>query len=150
MSRRQERRLELILGLTIIAALSSLAGARAAASSTAIILGQDAGGSGLDLNVASLLVAVAALVTGAVGYLRLRTERPKIVAEVASLDEERRRSNEARLQAALDAAWEEAERLRQARDRLRSELEGALSRIAELERREDELEARIRELESHS
>lgn len=142
-TRRDRRRLELVAGLLLTVVIARLAGDRALAAP--LLLGQvaptqDTGGGGLDLNVASLIVAFGTLVAGGVGYLRLRSERPKIVAEVAAL-------NEDRLRDALDDAWKEAERLRQARDRYRGELDTALRRIAALERREDELERRIAELE---
>lgn len=70
-------------------------------------------------NLAALIVAVGTAAAGAVAYLRLRTERPKVVEEVAGLAE-------GRLRAELATAWEAVDRLR---------------------RREEELEARVEELE---
>jgi hypothetical protein len=133
MTDRLHRQLEGLAVLALIVATSSTPFANATPLELAA---QSPAEASVDLDLAALLLAGAGIITGIVGWARLRAERPKIVAEIAS-------SNEERLQKALDAAWEEAERLRAIRIRERDELTAALARIAELEAREDELEHEV-------
>lgn len=58
----------------------------------------------IDLDVAAILVAVAGILTGIVGYRRLKVDRTKIVAEVSDIQQ-------AKLERALRAAWEQSDRL---------------------------------------
>lgn len=138
---RRRRAIADVVGLVVAILVSAGATALAQAPN-----GGAGGGTSIDLNVATLVVALGTLGAGLVGWQRLRSERPKIVAEIAKLDEEREKNREERLQAALDAAWEEADRLRQARDRYRAELTDAHERLERLERRERELEDEVANL----
>lgn len=93
-----------------------------------------AGSVNVDLNVAALVVALGTLITGVIAYLRLRSERPKIVQEVGKLAEDR-------LRGALESSWQEVDRCRariatlEERDSRRAERESWLeTRVDVLER----------------
>lgn len=73
----------------------------------------------IDLDVAAILVAVAGILTGVVGYRRLRVDRTKIVAEVADLSQQR-------LERALKASWEANDRLEADVAELRQDLDRAI------------------------
>lgn len=84
----------------------------------------------VDLNVAAIATAAATLGLGAIAYVRLKAERPKIVAEIGEVTERR-------LKSALESAWEQV-------DRLEAELARATRREEWLEQRVDELERALR------
>lgn len=97
-----------------------------------------AAGVNVDLNIAALTLAAGTLLAGIVAYLRLRTERPKIVAEVGKLNEERDAKLEERLRTALQSAWDNV-------DRCNDEIKGLRERERELEDRVEILERVIRD-----
>lgn len=119
------------LALAIIGALA--AGDTSAASPLFLGAGESVS---VNLDVAALVLAGGTLAAGVAAWKRLRLDRPKIVEEVAAL-------HEGRLRAALDAAWAEADRLRQARDRYVADLGRCHDRIDVLERRESDLEGQL-------
>jgi predicted nuclease with TOPRIM domain len=128
MTRRLRRLLDLlglVVALAAAALVSDVAQARAGVPLAA--------GVNVDLNVASLIVAGSTALAGVLGYVRLRTERPKIVAEVGKLHEERDKLLEERLRTALQAAWDDVDR--------------AHDEIGKLRKRERELEDRVADLE---
>lgn len=102
-------------------------------------------GVNVDLNIASLIVATSTALAGALGYLRLRSERPKIVAEVGKINEERDALLEERLRTALRAAWDDVDRCNAEIGKLRSREAELQAHGDELERRVDELERRLRD-----
>lgn len=78
----------------------------------------------INLDVAAFMAALAGIVAGSVGYWRLKADRPKIVAEVADIQQ-------LRLERALKAAWDNSERLDEEVKELRAkgcELEARLER----------------------
>lgn len=95
-------------------------------------------GVNVDLNVASLVVACSTALAGVLGFLRLKSERPKIVAEVGKINEERDAVLEERLRTALEAAWSDV-------DRCHAEISTLRSRESELEDRVAKLERRLRD-----
>lgn len=84
-------------------------------------------------NVTALLVALGTLAAGIVAYLRLRSERPKVIAEMTKTARDD-------LRAEVETAWRAVDRLR-LRER---ELE---DRVDELERANERQARRIVELE---
>lgn len=119
--------------------------AEAAPAGAAAAAGGEAGVR-LDLNLGAIVVGLGGLVAGLAAFLKLRQDRPKIVAEIAKLDEEREAEREQRLQRALNAAWAEVDRLEAIRNRQRGELERCHERIDELEDRETTLEREVGQL----
>lgn len=94
-----------------------------------------AGGDAGVANVAALVVAGGTAIAGLVAWVRLRQDRPKVVAEVASLAETRLRDE-------LATAWRAVDRLRDREVELeakvaecQAENRRQAERITELERR---------------
>lgn len=107
-----------------------------------IALGVGAAGSGGgDLtNLAALIVALGTAAAGIVAYLRLRQDRPRVVAEIAGLAE-------TRLRAELETAWNAVDRLREREEELEREVADAHTRILELEQEREQRDERIAKLE---
>lgn len=91
-------------------------------------------------NAAALIVAAGTFLAGAVAYLRLRQDRPKVVEEAAGIGEKRIRDE-------LLTAWEAVDRLRHREDELEVELESCHDRIQALELENGDQATRIRTLE---
>jgi hypothetical protein len=66
-------------------------------------------------NLVALMVALGTLAAGVVAYLRLRQDRPKVIAEIAGMSEKRLRDE-------LNTAWAAVDRLRAREDELASRL----------------------------
>jgi hypothetical protein len=119
--------------LVLSAILTDVAGA-AAPGRTVI----SAGEINIDLDVAALVVAIGALITGLVAFGRLRSERPKIVQEVGEIAERR-------LRAALEASWSEVDRCRTHIAVLEAENDKRIVREQWLGKRVEVLEEALRE-----
>jgi predicted nuclease with TOPRIM domain len=91
-------------------------------------------------NLAALVVAVGTLVAGSVAYLRLRADRPKVVAEVAGIAETNLREE-------LKTAWAAVDRLRAREVELEGENAALEVRVKELEREKVDLCDRVERLE---
>jgi hypothetical protein len=127
---RRRRCLLDALGLAVALAASALLTDVAGAGADA---GADAGFN-VDLNVASFIVALSTAAAGVLGWLRLRTDRPKIVAEVGKLTQERDAVLEHRLRTALESAWADVDRCHADITKLRARERELEDRIGTLER----------------
>lgn len=91
-------------------------------------------------NITALVVAGGTLIAGVIAYLRLRTDRPKVIAEVAGLAETRLREE-------LRTAWESVDRARVHEEELEKDLNAAHVKIRALEGERDALSERVARLE---
>lgn len=91
-------------------------------------------------NIVALVVACGTLAAGVVAYLRLRADRPKVVAEIAGIAETNLREE-------LKVSWEAVKNLRIREGELEGEVSRLETRCKALEGERDALSERVAKLE---